>query len=455
MDQEPAIDLDFLHTKPPKTPLALKLLYIFLTLAVIYFCGLNAYWLMTGSTPNSPPPAFEDPALVALQYNRSYDREELIHPDEPNRQTVSVDFYLFNWPFFSRKIFNLLTDQQEVTLHSIDYKNSQFYFATSTSMRRDELYSIVSERSPDEPEALVAAGETVAVAFNDVVEIPRTKKINHVYTDHLGVTRTVSIELDLMKFDVTHGSFITLDDGTVLASENGPLIVEERHAAKEHFRGIPTDVERQFYLYELNGDLFRIVKPDLVLDKHGQQINDPNDPAVIMRHSYFEELQIPKLLENLDYYTRATPEIEQVARTISGFYDNEADAMQGTLCFVQSFKYKRGMIRGYNKTPKNYWISGEGDCREASIMAVAIWTAQGYDAGLMVWENKTPGQDGHAIPVIAAEEHFSGSHELHDGRQYLHTESTHPGWRIGDASIDQGVFKKGYLQLHGASPINL
>lgn len=429
-----------------------------------------------------------------------------IDPEPLKKEKVPVRFFLDNEEFYSTRIFEILTKQKDVRF-AHEVKGDKYVFEAAHDMTQAEFFRAVSQKPAPDPKAAVHAGDRWNIPAEHVREISRVFEVVKSFTDHLGVKRTVTVYLDLSKYVNVHSEIVTLPDGTLLANADGPLQVREDalsvreidgHVVKDEtgtnyvlngnvvFRMrngaclynaygpcdqtedasiwketqsgktvLDVTVNKGTTSLSQDGKKYRVIEGLSVKDANGAPVVDANDIGV--KVARFLAQPNGKMLSrpNLDAYVDDGPFMRKLAHDIGAFYENADDKAQGMLDFVHSFAYKPGIVLENAKGPKEFLLSREGDCEDASVFAVSLWTSAGWDAAFANYRNVDPSQPGHAAPLLAKTACCSGVGITYANTTWLYAEATGKvAWKIGQ---DPGYAQQGLVAEifypHGKTPI--
>ena len=137
---------------------------------------------------------------------------------------------------------------------------------------------------------------------------------------------------------------------------------------------------------------------------------------------------------NLSHYTDSKYDdqvISDIVRYIRKQSKSDDDCVYNIIKYVQSIPYvedKNGEI----KYPIETILEG-GDCEDTAILAAVLIAEAGYDVIILEYPTHAAiGLYGHNI---------GGTYYPYNGRNYYYVETTAPGWRIGQQSVNYSTAK--------------
>jgi len=106
--------------------------------------------------------------------------------------------------------------------------------------------------------------------------------------------------------------------------------------------------------------------------------------------------------------------------------------------FVQNLEYTSDQVSaGYNEYPKypvETLVDREGDCEDSAILLASMLEEFGYGTVLLKFLDQQ-----HMAVGIAGDPGLGGTYYEQNGRRYYYTETTAPGWGIGELPPDMEV----------------
>lgn len=431
-----------------------------------------------------------------------------IDPENLRKDTVPIQFFLDNEVFYSNRIFEILTGQKSVKFaHQV--KEGMYVFEAQRDMTQAEFFRVVAKTASPKPTEAVKRGDRWNFPADSLREISRVFEVKKSFTDHLGNKRTVNVFLDLSNYMNIDSKITSLPDGTVVASDKGALNVstdklvvqrvDGRHVTygdgwgyeedgKMLFRAIndacsytaygtcanmtevsiyketaeATGVVRDIFraevdqgttsLTEADGTKFRVIDGASVKDAAGSIITDVNDIGVKVQQAIYHSHAKMTVRHNLEAYLDTSPFMKKLAEDIVAPYSSKNERAQAVLDFVHSFTYKPGMIISYAKGPKEYLLSLEGDCKDATILTGSLWASAGIPFGFGYFSNINPSEAGHVAPYLSRSACCSGQPK----GNWLYAEATGTNWRIGqDPDYSRNGLVLRVFQPHGKPPMNV
>jgi hypothetical protein len=147
---------------------------------------------------------------------------------------------------------------------------------------------------------------------------------------------------------------------------------------------------------------------------------------------YFFYKRLPRTGNYADF-TRE-PQTHSVTSTFARALKSKADQLKLSpwqtvnyvVSFVQAMKYERDKDPKieYAKFPAETLVDAAGDCEDSAILLAALLDELGYGTILI-------SPPGHMALGIACAD-CTGSYIDYKGRKYYYTETTSPGWKIGE-----------------------
>jgi hypothetical protein len=430
-----------------------------------------------------------------------------IDPALLKKDTVPIKFFLQNEKFYSRHIFEILTHQKDVGFaHHVNEKG-EFVFEARRDMTQAEFLKVMSTSAAPQPDQLIRRGARWNIPEDSLREIPRVFEVQKTFTDHRGTKRTVTVYLDLSTYQNVSSFITTLPDGTLLANDTGPLKAGEdityvtridgaltndgdswsyEEGGKTLFRvvdgactfssyGPCADMSDAEVWYEAktdkhvfsvtihshttsigepDGTKYRVISATEVKDGAGKLVTDPNDIGAKVQRVAYRHQGMLSSVPNLDAYVDTGPFMQKLAHDIGATYASTDDKAQAMLAFVHSFRYSPGMILSYAKGPKEYLLSLEGDCKDASIFAASLWLSAGFSAAFDYLNATEAGKAGHAAPLINKASCCSGAGITQGTTTWLYGEATGKDWLIGqDPNYRERGLVEVTLQPHGKPPV--
>jgi hypothetical protein len=106
--------------------------------------------------------------------------------------------------------------------------------------------------------------------------------------------------------------------------------------------------------------------------------------------------------------------------------------------FVQNLEYTTDQVSdGYNEYPKypvETLVDQGGDCEDTCILLASMLEQFGYGTVLLIFEDQQ-----HMALGLAGEAGIEGTYYEQGGRRYYYTETTSPGWRVGQLPSNMEV----------------
>ncbi|MDS0258916.1 copper amine oxidase [Haloarcula sp. S1CR25-12] len=156
---------------------------------------------------------------------------------------------------------------------------------------------------------------------------------------------------------------------------------------------------------------------------------------------YRKRLRTP----NYGAYVSDTYDDQYIQNIVGAFEDfgdrqnlNDVGIINEMMEFVQNLQYTTDEVSaGYNEYPKypiETLVDKEGDCEDSSILLSSMLDQFGYGSVLLIFKNQQ-----HAAVGVAGDPDLEGTYYEQGGQRYYYTETTAPGYRIGQLPPDMEV----------------
>lgn len=140
---------------------------------------------------------------------------------------------------------------------------------------------------------------------------------------------------------------------------------------------------------------------------------------------------------NYGAYVSDTYDDQYIQNIVNEFEDfgerqnlNDGGIISEMMSFVQNLEYTTDKVSaGYNEYPKypiETLVDREGDCEDSSILLSSMLDQFGYGSVLLIFEDQQ-----HAAVGVAGDTSIEGTYYEQDGQRYYYTETTAPGYSIG------------------------
>jgi len=174
--------------------------------------------------------------------------------------------------------------------------------------------------------------------------------------------------------------------------------------------------------------------------RQGSRLLSLEVPNVLYEY-YQDRLRTP----NYGSYVSDTYDDQYIQSIVSEFEDfgerqnlNDVDIINEMMGFVQNLEYTLDKVSaGYNEYPRyplETLVDREGDCEDSSILLASMLDQFGYGSVLLLFEDQQ-----HAAVGVAGESGIEGAYYEQDGQRYYYTETTAPGYGIGQLPPDMEV----------------